>query len=314
MKAVMYPYVRFPNSKYPYFKGLHVDYFKRQLDWFSNNGGFVGRDDFLNIFKNHKNQELPSGFVLTFDDGLSDHYDFVYPELIKRGIFGIFYIPTLYFTSKKILDVHRIQLLIGRYGGKMMMKELEKIVTKDMLDQTHGFNFDTNTYCSFSNRNDYETKFKRMLNYLISYEYREYVLDKLFELFIGNDIKYDDMYMSENEVRELHNSGMIIGSHSESHKLMSRLSIQEQNSEIKNSFDTLDRIIGGLDTKTFCYPYGGISSYNNDSINILNQHSVSFSFDVNSRDISVNDINKNYHQLPRYDTNEFPYGMSRLGI
>ena len=114
MKAVMYHYVRFPNSKYPYFKGLHVDYFKRQLDWFSNNGGFVGRDDFLNIFKNHKNQELPSGFVLTFDDGLSDHYDFVYPELIKRGIFGIFYIPTLYFTSKKILDVHRIQLLIGR--------------------------------------------------------------------------------------------------------------------------------------------------------------------------------------------------------
>ena len=28
----------------------------------------------------------------------------------------------------------------------------------------------------------------------------------------------------------------------------------------------------------------------------------------------ANDINKNYHQLPRYDTNEFPYGMSRLGI
>ena len=29
------------------------------------------------------NQKVTDGFVLTFDDGLLDHYDFVFPELMR---------------------------------------------------------------------------------------------------------------------------------------------------------------------------------------------------------------------------------------
>ena len=312
MKAVMYHYVRLPNSEYPYFKGLHIDDFKRQLDWFSNNGGFVNRDDFLKIFNGHEDMECPTGFILTFDDGLIDHYDFVYPELMKRGLFGVFYIPTLYLSSKKILDVHRIHLLVGRYGGKKMMEELQKIVTKDMLVKDCNSDFHMKTYNFPYNSNKYEVEFKRMLNYLISYEYLEYVLDRLFDLLIKDSIRCKDVYMSANQISELHNSGMIIGSHSESHKLMSRISIKQQNNEIKNSFNTLDSIVGGLKIKTFCYPYGGALSYNNDTINKLNHNKVMFSFDVNSKDISCKKMNTRRHMLPRYDTVDFPYGMSGL--
>jgi len=312
MKIVMYHYVRPTNSNYPYFKGLNIVDFKRQLDWFSSNGGFVDRDDFLNVFNGRKKTIPKKEFVLTFDDGLSDHYSFVYPELKKRNIFGIFYIPTLHFSSKKILDVHRIHLLVGRYGGKRMMKELDKIVTKDMMIKSYNDNLHLNTYRLSSNTDKYETEFKRTLNYLISYEYREYVLDKLFDLFMDGYVKYEDIYMSKNEIRELHNSGMIIGSHSKSHKLMSRLSIEEQNNEIQDSFDTIGNIVGGLKIKTFCYPYGGSLSYNFDSINALNNHNVSFTCDVNSKEVTRDDIHIDRHKIPRFDTVDFPYGMSRL--
>jgi peptidoglycan/xylan/chitin deacetylase (PgdA/CDA1 family) len=312
MKAVMYHYVRFPDRKYPYFKGLNLDDFKKQLDWFSDNGGFIGRDEFLDIFKNKNHQKHTSKFILTFDDGLSDHYDFVYPELVKRGIFGIFFIPTLYLESKKILDVHRVHLLVGRHGGNKMMQELKKVYTQDMLVKDHDSNSNTKTYVLPTSLDTNEIKFKKILNYLMSYEHRERILDTLFNSLM-EDVGYKDVYMSESEIRELHDSGMIIGSHSESHKLMSRLSFQEQNNEIKNSFATLDSIVNGLSVKIFCYPYGGPFSYNKDTVNILNHHDVLFSFDVNSQDISRKNISKGgRHQLPRYDTVEFPYGISGL--
>ena len=68
-----------------------------------------------------------NGVVLTFDDGLKDHYNFVYPELKRRGLWGIFYIPTGQYKNKKILDVHRIHLLKGKLGStKVLKKVLDK--------------------------------------------------------------------------------------------------------------------------------------------------------------------------------------------
>ena len=39
MKAVMYHYVRPYDKKYPFFKNLHIDDFKLQLDYFDNGPG-----------------------------------------------------------------------------------------------------------------------------------------------------------------------------------------------------------------------------------------------------------------------------------
>ena len=60
--------------------------------------------------------------LLTFDDGLSDHYQYVLPELRRRGLWGIFYIPAGPYQSGRMLDVHCIHLLIGRYGGEKVKR------------------------------------------------------------------------------------------------------------------------------------------------------------------------------------------------
>lgn len=66
-----------------------------------------------------------------------------------------------------------------------------------------------------------------------------------------------------------------------------------------------------LKLKTFCFPYGGKYSYTDETLAILNQEKVLFSFDVNSQDIMLNDLKNNIQKLPRYDCNEFPYGQVR---
>ena len=69
--------------------------------------------------------------------------------------------------------------------------------------------------------------------------------------------------------------GMIIGSHSQSHTLLSRLSYREQFKELKNSKIFLEKIIK-KNIDTFCYPYGGKISYNDNTLKILKKLQVKF--------------------------------------
>ena len=78
----MYHYVRpVKNSAYPKLSALELVEFKKQIDYFCNNFNIIAGDDFLNIISSKKISKKPS-FVLTFDDGFLDHYEYVFPYLI----------------------------------------------------------------------------------------------------------------------------------------------------------------------------------------------------------------------------------------
>ena len=97
---------------------------------------------------------------------------------------------------------------------------------------------------------------------------------------------------------------MIIGSHSESHNLLSRLSYRKQFKELKNSKIFLEKVIN-KNIDTFCYPYGGKISYNYNTLEILKKLKYKLAYSVEYRDISFKDIQQKPYELPRYDTNDF---------
>ena len=103
--------------------------------------------------------------------------------------------------------------------------------------------------------------------------------------------------------------GMVLGSHTVDHPLMSKLSKTEQAEQIKSSFQFLDEI-GCKDIKTYCHPYGGFHSFDKQTINILHLEKVAYSFNVDSRDINKNDFEQSRQYLPRYDCNEFNFGKA----
>ena len=63
-----------------------------------------------------------------------------------------------------------------------------------------------------------------------------------------------------------------------------------------------------IDQKTFAYPYGGYHSFNRDIENYLDKINVSFSVNVENRNIINKDMIKRRQALPRYDCNKFPFG------
>jgi peptidoglycan/xylan/chitin deacetylase (PgdA/CDA1 family) len=148
-----------------------------------------------------------------------------------------------------------------------------------------------------------------MMNYLISYQYREQVLDELMDEFFGGDKKiFESFYLSIGEIKKMHDLGMVMGSHTKSHPVLSKLSFQEQQTEIHSSFDYLENICIKLPYKTFCYPYGGFHSFTNETESILKNAGCLFSFNVEERDISEMDLKNRPQALPRYDCNCFPHG------
>ena len=105
-------------------------------------------------------------------------------------------------------------------------------------------------------------------------------------------------------IKYISSLGMIIGSHTESHTLLSRLSYANQEKEIKESKIFIEKIINKR-VDTFCYPYGGNISYNSNTLKILKKLNFKLAYSVDYRDINSEDLSKNPLELPRYDCNLF---------
>jgi peptidoglycan/xylan/chitin deacetylase (PgdA/CDA1 family) len=305
MKAIMYHYVRPDDSNFPFFRHLNVNNFVKQLDYFDHKYGFINKNDFYKCFST----AIPvNGVLLTFDDGLKDHYSFVLQELLKRKIFGIFYIPTSPITTNKILDVHRIHLLLGKYGGEFIFNSIRKIISAEMFQTDALSKFNTISKNCKSNE-EYSVCVKNILNSIEVTKSRQMILDVLMNNFFPNENDLvQELYMTKTELSYMHDNGMVLGSHTVNHPIMSDLDTEEQNKEISDSYDALDSITGKTSVKTFCYPHGGFNTFTVETEKLLTKHSCLFAFNVESRNINKNDLLKRPQALPRFDCNEFPYG------
>lgn len=309
MKAVMYHYVREYDERLPHQRFLHVDDFRRQLDWFATTQGFVDRASFE---RSLCTGEPVDGVILTFDDALRDHVETVVPELLDRGLWGIFYAATSPYRTGGLLQVHRLHHLTGRFDGPRLLSHLERLVEDDMLEHAHVEEFHSRTY----GRLDDDTatdEFKRTLNYLIADEHRSSIIDMLMdELDIDERSVARRYYVAPDELREMHHEGMVIGSHSDSHVVLSSLEERDQRAEIEGSITTL-RAITGTPVETFCYPFGGFHSFDTTSERILGDCGIRYAFNVESRDITEHDLLRRPTALPRYDCNAFRFGRATVG-
>ena len=297
MINIMYHYVRPSSEEYPNLNALDIEIFRRQLDYFEKKYGFLSKEEYQNAVKKRKN---PKGAVLTFDDGFKDHFKHVLPELRKRGLWGIFYVSTGVYQNNELLGVHRIHYLKGKHGSRVILQEALTNIDDSMLDHNTIDDFDNDIYTTKNYQGD-EKKLRRLFNYYLSYKYRDSILNKLMIKFFDETKLFSEVYLSINEIRELVLAGNIVGAHTVSHKVLSRLSYQEQLDEIKNSFDFIANIVS-QDYKSFCYPYGSSSSFNQNTLKILDE------LNINDACVFDNKVQKNEiykYELSRIDCNQF---------
>ncbi len=315
MKAVMYHYVREYDERLPYFTYLHREDFIQQMEWLRCNFGFCQKENFLEWLNKPHLKKQPNGVLLTFDDGFIDHYTTVAPILDDFGTWGIFYVPTGIYTHLDFLDVHIIHLLIGKLGGQKCLELLGNESVSEMFPDAKRKEFHANTYTRQHSSDDITKHFKRMTNYFVDYKWRARLLERLLAVGMGAiESKHwkTSFYLNPKMISDLCRAGHMIGSHSISHRVMSKLTLSEQRIEIFDSVKTLANI-AGEEVNTFCYPYGGFHSFTDATENLLLDAGMRFTFNVEQRDILDRDIINRPQALPRYDCNQFPHGQASIG-
>jgi peptidoglycan/xylan/chitin deacetylase (PgdA/CDA1 family) len=294
----MYHYIRNNNSKYPNFKNLTIDQFRKQIDFFHNTYGLVSKEDF--IFSVDNRTPLKKGVVLTFDDGFKDHYQNVLPILEEKKAWGFFYVPTGHYEDKKILNVHRVHHLLGKCDSSFLLESVLKLVDTSMLNKDKIDEFDKEIYKD-QELSSCEFQFKRLLNYYLHDEYKAKILDEITSKHLNEAELYDELYLTKEELIEMEKCGSVIGSHTVTHPVLSTLSYEQQKIEIEKSYNFLNLFLS-MRCKSFCYPYGGRTTYNEDTFKALEECGVHHAFTVGNSPLN---IIKNKYELTRIDCNRF---------
>ncbi len=302
-KIVVYHYVRpIKNSQYK-IKGMEVEDFENQIKLFKKKYTPIGIRDIIEAINDDK--KIPeSSIVLTFDDGLKDHYENVFPILKENDIEGLFFPSGKPILKKMVLDVHKIQFILASVEDiKIIILEIKKHLDYFKNEyRTKSFN---SYYEKFAIKNRFDSEevmfVKKLLQKGLPFELRSKIVNELFKKFVTNDEKdfSKKLYLSMNEINEMRKHGMVFGSHSYSHYWMATLNNNELNQEFQDNEgflkDTSEKIL------TMCYPYG---SYNELVIQKLDKHGFQFALTTEVGDAILN--NDNRFKLKRFDCNDFP--------
>ena len=297
--AVMFHYVRpLENSELRY---LEIEQFKTQIDILQAKYGLINRTQWEEF---RATGRKPIGALLTFDDGLKDHFEFVLPYLFDRNIFAIFYICTNPLNNLT-LPVHLMHYLLSNHkafdiwhdfiaGG--LPKDFNKV-------------FDDKSELAYVHRDHTqpEKELKKLINYASEDIGQKDLLVDIFakKTNLTQSDFIESWYMSESEILEIASKGFEIGSHTCSHRLMSRLNDVEIDHELYSSRHILGEV-SKTEIKSFCLPYGRPYSYNQNILNRIAQSGYAESFDVNPQPIKDRFLEKKYRfRLPRYDCKLF---------
>jgi peptidoglycan/xylan/chitin deacetylase (PgdA/CDA1 family) len=304
-KIIVYHYVRpIKISKHPNIRGLELDDFIKQLNYLKKRFSFLTVDQFFDCIYHEK--IIPdNSIMLTFDDGLKDHYKYVFPLLKEIGLQGLFFPSGKPLEEHKILDVHKIQFILSRCNNiqEIITKIREFIETHNKEYRLESFETYYSKFASYDRFDSSNITFiKNMLQKVLPIKLRYELTDNLFKQYVSKDEEsfMDELYLSFDEINEMRDEGMYFGSHGYSHEWLSNLSDNELDIEISKSLNFYSKI-NSRNNLIMCYPYGDYTEF---TIQKLKDAGFKAGLTTKSGDAEL-DI-KNIFTLKRHDTNDFP--------
>jgi peptidoglycan/xylan/chitin deacetylase (PgdA/CDA1 family) len=299
--VVMYHYVRDSSqTPFPAIRALAPGAFVRQLDWLQSQYTVVAPHQ-LEAALDGRADLPPDAALLTFDDGIADHYATVLPLLSERGLSGVFFLSRdACGEAPRLLPVHKTHFLLAHLGaerfGRAVLDACESIRA---LPRASRSVFGVDRWEDADER-----AIKQLINCELPFADAERVLEHLFVRHIGDSQAFArEVYLSDSMIREMAAAGMCFGYHTRSHRMLARLSPADQREELHDGVEWI-RALTGQATVSFCYPWGGLQTYTRDTVRILEESGYSAAFNTERRRVRVG-VDGRY-ELPRVDTRDLP--------
>ena len=239
----IFPYYHIiSDEKLPHVKHLYkyksIQSFKKDIEVLSK---YYEPIDIKNVLLTYSERLIipENSFLLSFDDGLKEVYDIVFPILREKNIKAIFFINPNFIDNENYLLRHKLSFIVAKLEGCNDMKIKKKI--GDLL--------------SIKDNDIYKIR-KKILTFR---EEDKPFINEICEI-LEIDFLKENIYLTKSQIKEIIDAGFFIGAHTMSHPRLTLLSLEKQKEEIINSIKWV-RSNFKLEYSFFAFPYSdkGIS-------------------------------------------------------
>jgi peptidoglycan/xylan/chitin deacetylase (PgdA/CDA1 family) len=257
--SLCYHYVKNFSSKNPFNRilGTSEDDFYLHIEHLAKNYEFITLDDVYDLLYRQKNFKTDkTGLLITFDDGLSDHYT-ASKILSEFGIQGVFFIPTCIVDENLPANPTIIHYAIAKFGIQKFLNVYNQFINEYMPNSSdYQIKFDGKKKSIKKTMFEIKNKFKYDLNYIDSRKILLHIFDVL--LLKNSSNIMDIMHLKKSQIIKMKQSGHAFGTHTHTHISVSptQLTDQQKKLELIDPKTILEKTINDSVT-SFSYPFGG---------------------------------------------------------
>ncbi len=210
----------------------NIQLFEKDLHFLSKDYKPISIKDAKAYYNN--NSEKAACF--TFDDGLREFKEVAWPILKKHEIPVALFINTAFVDNKELFYRFKASLLMDKVLNKsnISFRKIEKTLSVKLQNKESLIKIIMQI--NYSNREELDA-----LALLLEVDFEQYLKDK-------------KPYLTTDELRELHNEGILIGAHSHDHPLFNELSFDEQLNQVTKSMDWVSENFQ-QSIKAFSFPF-----------------------------------------------------------
>jgi len=280
--SLCYHYIRDSDSQksFPRILGTPVDVFEEHIEMFFKNFELINPKNTLDFsYSDYTINKNKIGLLITFDDGLSDHY-IAAKILAKHGIQALFFLPTCIIEENLPANPIIIHYCIAEFGVLKFVDELNKCLKKYLNDYS-------SYIIKFTKGQDdpQQTikKIKKLFKYDLSSTISRKILLKLYETMFHS--KYSNameiMHLTKEQISKMLEMGHSFGTHTYSHISVGSTSLDnlEFDHEIVEPKNHLKKHFG-IKTDFMSYPFGGIQDCLSSKELIMKTNSYKLAFTV----------------------------------
>lgn len=293
----MYHHVRdTEKTEFPKIHAISTQRFKNQVEKIQKEYEIIPLFDVLSAIEG-KSTLPKKSCVLSFDDGLKDHYQNVFPILKERGLSGAFFGVTITLEGK-VPDVNKLQFLLAKVGTDLIVSEFNNFLENKSSDIRNKYKIkdDEKIDPRYRFDNILTANLKAMMQ-ILPQEIKSIFLNQIFEKFLGDEKKFaKELYLNEDEWREMDSAGMVIGSHTHTHPRLDRLIAEKAEVELKKSKEILEKVLGKR-IGAISYPYG---NYNDETLAIIQKLGYSIALGT---EVGINEGKSDRWALKRLNAN-----------
>jgi peptidoglycan/xylan/chitin deacetylase (PgdA/CDA1 family) len=309
LHVVMYHYVRdLPNTPWPRLKGMLTSTFRQQLRALREHyelatletalafmqGAYIPRRDLC---------------LLTFDDGLKEHYTEVTPLLVEHGIQGVFFLITSCVQEQHVASVHMNHVLMATLDfAEYQQAFFQRLHTLTSLSSAmlqinpqvaqRTYRWDTPEVAAF----------KYLFNFVLTADVRDQVVHSLFTDYIASEASFaPSWYVSWDEARAMQDAGMVLGGHSHQHQPLATLSAADLARDIRTCQQLVQANLHPQADWPFSYPYGKTDTFNAETITYLRALGVTCAF---CTEVGSNAPGRDLFAIRRIDCKDAPGGSA----